>query len=412
MRLALFLLILILLVSLRFVFSYSAYRPYREGETVHLTTTLLREPDNDSAIQKLTITPTNREGLYIRMPAYPKFGFGESIEIIGAVTKKTVGQTTLSFVTNPQVTKISTLQSSLLSPLAAIRQQLIQLYSESLPPIGASLLLGITFGIKQHMPKEFVLSLQQTGVVHVIAASGMNVTMTASFFSSLFGLFFKRQQALLLSVVSILLYAVLAGLEPSIVRATLMGGSVFLAQIYGRQYLALYVLGLTGLSMALYDPSIVGDVGFQLSFVATLGILYLKPLFALLEKKVQILKKIVIFDDITTTLAAQLSTLPILLFHFGSYSLTSILVNGLVLWMVPLLMILGGIGGLIGLLLPSIGKLVLYTSLPLLFVFEQIVRFFSQWSWQMSVTPNWFVVAGYYLLLAAGVLLFKQKVRK
>ena len=102
--------------------------------------------------------------------------------------------------------------------------------------------------------------------------------------------------------------------------------------------------------------------------------------------------------------------MPILLANFGTYSLYSVLVNALVLWVVPVLMIVGGLGAIAGLVLRPLGQLLIYLCYPLLLYFESVVNFFgkiggvvliSNFPWQISV--------GYYCLLLCFLILFKKK---
>src|SRR3989344_9386531 len=130
-----------------------------------------------------------------------------------------------------------------------MRGKFIDLFNRVLPINYSSLLLGITFGIKEKMTDNFLNNLRITGVMHVIAASGMNVTLFGGFITAVFSFFLKRQLALLLSIFGILFYVVLAGFEPSIIRAAIMGILVFSAQILGRQRLSSYGLILAGYLM-------------------------------------------------------------------------------------------------------------------------------------------------------------------
>ncbi len=156
-------------------------------------------------------------------------------------------------------------QNFILVITSSIRQRIISFLNKNLSPNLSGLLLGIVFGIKEGIPKDFFNDLRQVGVLHVIAASGMNVTMTAGFISSIFLLFLRRQIALIVTIFGILFYAVLAGGEASIVRASIMGIVVFAAQILGRQAWPAFILFLTGYIMLFWDPSLISDIGFQIS---------------------------------------------------------------------------------------------------------------------------------------------------
>lgn len=253
------------------------------------------------------------------------------------------------------------------------------------------------------MPKDFSENLKTTGVFHVIAASGMNVTLVGGFISSILTFFLKRQIAIALSVVGIMFYAVLAGLEASIIRASIMGILVFSAQIMGRQTLAVNGLFFAGFAMLFIDPTLISDIGFQLSFTATLGLI--------LIPKIRAIGKIgVIGDSVNTTIAAQIATLPILMANFGTYSIYSILVNGLILWTVPILMAIGGIGAMLGLIFVPLGQLIIYLSYPLLIYFEKIVEIFGKIGGVISISAlSWQFIAGYYCLLASILVVFKKK---
>ena len=198
-------------------------------------------------------------------------------------------------------------------------------------------------------------------------------------------------------------YAVLAGLEPSIIRASIMGILVFSAQILGRQTLAINGLFLAGYTMLLVDPTLISDIGFQLSFVATLGLV--------LILKIKAIGKIwVIGEGVNTTIAAQIATLPILLANFGTYSIYSILVNGLLLWTVPILMIIGGIGAILGLILMPLGQLLIYLCYPLLLYFETIVNIFGKIGGAITIESlSWQFILGYYCLLSSVLLILRKK---
>jgi predicted membrane metal-binding protein len=109
----------------------------------------------------------------------------------------------------------SNIFQSNLKNVNVLREKLITLFSKTLPSPSSSLLLGIIFGIKEQMPKDFNDNLRTSGVFHVIAASGMNVTLIGGFIGTLFAFFLKRQIAIGLSILGIMFYVVLAGLEKS-----------------------------------------------------------------------------------------------------------------------------------------------------------------------------------------------------
>ena len=238
--------------------------------------------------------------------------------------------------------------------------------------------------------------------MHVIAASGMNVTLVGGFVFYMFSYFLKRQRAIFLSVLIILFYAFLAGLQASIIRASVMAIIAFSAESLGKQKYSQYALFLTGFIMLIIWPQFLEDIGFQLSFMATLGILIIPSYISLGKNS--------FLGDLLTTVSAQIATFPIIVSNFGIYSLWSVIVNVLVLWTVPILMVLGGISAIISFVYPPLGAVILYLCIPLLAYFEKIVTFFSglggefliqNFPWQFSVS--------YYLFLLSLVIFFTQK---
>lgn len=410
----LLILFLLILLLIRFGFYYHNRSNYTNGQQLSVQTTLFTEPQIVGNFQKFSVRDTGGELIFITIPRFPAYHYADSMRIVGKIQKRVINSKKI--IWTMQFPKVEAVKKEKNTPIESglaatsfIRQKVISIFEETLPQTSSSLLLGIIFGIKQNIPSDFNNALRTSGVLHVIAASGMNVTLVGGFLSSFFVLFFKRQIALIASIIGIIFYAFLAGSEPSILRASIMGIAVFSSQILGRQSLAVYTLALAGFIMLFISPLLLHDIGFQLSFLATLGILYIKSgLDRVLEQKYLLSKLIEI--DVTTTISAQVATLPILFATFGQYSIISILVNGLVLWTIPTIMILGGIGAIAGLILEPIGKLFLYLSLPLLLYFEKVVVFFANFGGQITLEEfPLSLVVGYYCLLASAIAFLSKK---
>lgn len=402
---------LLLIFGLRFYLFYRNQPQHRSGEYLSFETRILSSPQFFSNQQRISVNLENGERIFITAPPYPQFSYGDSVGISGTLQRRVLENKKLILAMYfPKIEADKNAQNLLLAVTGFVRQKVTLFFEKNLPPISASLLLGIVFGIKENMPKDFTNDLRISGVLHVVAASGMNVTMVGGFLSAIFSFFLKRQYALLLSILGICFYALLAGLEPSIIRASIMGILAFLAQILGRQRLAAYSLFIAAYIMLFVSPSTLSDVGFQLSFMATLGLIVIRPIFDKNKKLKSLLNKSLVGEDVLTTVCAQASTMPILLANFGSYSFISVFINGLVLWTVPILMTLGGIGGLLGIIFEPIGAIFLYLSLPLLLYFQKIVSVFSQVFGTFTFTSfSWQLTVGYYLTLISLIIFFLQK---
>ncbi|HVY68211.1 MAG TPA: ComEC/Rec2 family competence protein, partial [Patescibacteria group bacterium] len=208
-----------------------------------------------------------------------------------------------------------------------------------LPEPEASLLLGILIGARKTLPQQVVDNFNDTGTSHIIAVSGFNITIIISSLAAgayLLG----RRASFYLSLACLLAFVVIAGASASVVRAALMGLLLLAALNIGRQYAIVPALFFAALLMLLQNPKILfWDVGFQLSFAATLGIIYFLPV---LQKTAEHWPELWgIKTLLLTTLAAIAATLPLILYTFGRLSLSAPLANILVLPAVPLTMLLG-----------------------------------------------------------------------
>jgi competence protein ComEC len=276
----------------------------------------------------------------------------------------------------------------------------------TLPSRDAGLLLGIILGVRDKIDTEYYQMLRNTGVLHVIAASGQNVSIAAALLFAICERLVKRKVALLFTSLGVLVYAVLTGFDPPIVRASVMAILAFAALFSGRQISSIYILLLTGWGMLFYQPEELADVSFQLSFLSTFGILTVKPLLdrVLIPRFLILLK-----EDIATTLSAQIATFPVMLASFGAYSLLSFPINIMVLWTVPVIMIFGGIGGLVSVFFVPLAKPFILLCEPFLAYFTGVVRFFSGLNLQISVENMPFLaLGGYYLILFAIVIRFRN----
>ncbi len=382
---------------------------YPDGEVITVTARLTTMPEQKGRVQAFSLRPDGYEPVYLSVPLFPEYTYGQILTVTGKVKLSGDEQKTFATMAYPAV-QVRENDSLLYGLIGFIREKVMGMYQETLPPTGASLLMGIVFGIKQGMPADFKDALSLTGVYHVVAASGMNVTLVAGAFIVIFGRIMRRQFALFLSIFGVFFYAFLAGFEPSIVRASIMGSIVFVSGILGRQHMALWTLGVTGYLMLFFNPLMLTDIGFQLSFLATLSILVLKPVMYRSQTSDSRLNDNLIVEDFRTTLAAQLGTLPVLLSAFGQVSFLSIIVNMLILWTIPILMFAGASSALLGFFYEPLGTFVAFFALPFLMYFEWIVLFFTRFDLAFVIeTVSWQMAVGYYLMLFSGAEWLKKR---
>ena len=212
--------------------------------------------------------------------------------------------------------------SSFMSAVYALRERLVQVVYRLFPDPEAGLLAGILLGVETGISPQVLEAFRVTGTAHIIAISGFNFAVVASLFVLVFGRLLGRWRGMLAAWLGIALYAALAGASASVVRSAIMGGVSIFAIRLGRRQSGLNSLAFVAAVMALFDPMILWDVGFQLSFMATLGlVLYAEPLsgwftgFASRWLPLVSARRLAqpVGDYLLFTLAAQVTTLPLML---------------------------------------------------------------------------------------------------
>lgn len=300
------------------------------------------------------------------------------------------------------------------------------------PQPQASLLSGILVGTKANIPKDFYNNLVKTATLHITALSGQNISLLIGFITFLFRPLGKKI-ASFITIITIIIFILFVGPSPSVVRAGIMGSLLMLSLIFGRQDLSIVSLFLTGMVMVLISPTLIFDLGFQLSFSATLGILLLissgakavaggadgrAPDSAQLststdgrETRDRTRRSVLvgIFVDLFSTLkkslfltlSAQLFTLPIILHNFGNLSLVAPLTNVLVLWTVPILMAGGFVVVFVSLLTFGLLNFLSWFLLPLLNWFILVVNLTASLPWsstKIEQFPLWLAFLYYAIL--------------
>ena len=234
--------------------------------------------------------------------------------------------------------------------------------NQILPEPHAGLLNGILFGTKATLSKELTNALVATGTLHIVALSGMNITILESLIGSTLLPVIGKRWASAATILLIIGFIWLVGPSPSVIRAGIMGSMALIATIFGKQRWGLFFFGLTAAVMLIIHPAWIGDLSFQLSALATLGLI----LFGGKKEGSH-----VIVDALRITLAAQVFTIPLIFFTFRRISLISPLTNVLIGWIIQPLTALGLVVAILG-----------WTWLPL----GQIVAWFAWVCLQYLIT--------------------------
>lgn len=258
---------------------------------------------------------------------------------------------------------------------------------------------GILLGSRSQLPDNIKQDFARTSTSHIIAVSGYNITIIAGIISWFFLLFMRRPLAFWFSIAGIVLFTIMTGAQASVVRAAIMGALVLLANREGRLSSPRNAIVLAGALMVLLNPTILRyDVGFQLSFAATLGLIYVSPI---IEKYFFKLPDYFnLRETLIMTASAQIFVLPLLLYYFKSLSVTSLPANIIVLPTIPFAMLLGFVSGIAGMILPVLGHLVGYFAWLLTGFELGVIKILAKPSWAaISIEFKWYMVVAAYVLI-------------
>jgi competence protein ComEC len=283
--------------------------------------------------------------------------------------------------------------------LIGVKHSIIGVYRSLLPSDTAALLGGLTFGVRGDFTADDKASMSLSGTTHLVALSGYNISILVIAVANLFRWWLPRRATFVVTIGIISLFVLMVGAEASVVRAAVMGVLALVAREAGRRYYFRNSVTLAAAAMALADPTIVtGSLGFQLSFASLLGLVYLEPLVGRLVRIDSRGESVLGWrESLATTLAAQLAVAPLLIEYFGSFSLTSLAANVLVLTTVPIAMLLGFLLGVLGLVLAPLAAMLAWLVQALLVYQLSVIRFFAAIRIPVPLpVGHWTLIAAYY----------------
>lgn len=378
---------------------------------------IIKEPDIREKNIKLTIKPEKIKGkVLVTTNRYPEYQYGDKLKITGNFKiplefedfnyKDYLAKDGIySVVYWPEIEILD--RENYRSPTAIIYAKILSFKNklresiyQNLSPPQSSILGAMILGDKSKISQEWKERLNYAGVRHLTAVSGMHVAILTSVLMALligFGLW--RQQAFYFAIILITLFIVMTGLQPSAIRAGIMGGLFLFAQYLGRLNSASRAVVFAGAVMLAQNPLLLRlDVGFQLSFLAMMGIIYLLPIFRSWFRKIP--NPFQFRNILAMTLSAQIFTLPILIYNFGYMSLVAPVTNVLILPLLPFIMISGFIFGLLGMLWQSLGWILSWPAWFLLTYLTKVVDWFSSQSFaSLTLEISWIWLFLLYLIL-------------
>jgi competence protein ComEC len=364
----------------------------------------------DKVSGKLLLTTLRGDNKYL-------YEYGEEIEVAGEINipkgrrnpggfdyKRYLMQSGISATIFARKENISIGSIKSINPIInygnKIRNNIINIIYKSLPKDQAGLLSGMLIGYRKGLSKEIQEAFSDAGLMHTMAVSGAHVSFLII---PLLFIFRKLRAKKVISNVFIicilLMFLSITGFQPSVVRAVIMASLVLLGQIFWRESDVYTSISLAAIVLLICNPFNLFNVGFQLSFAATISIVMLhksiKNIFT--WKHMPSLIK----DILSITISAQIGVLPITAFYFNKISLISIISNVLVTPLLQVVSILGYIMVITGQLSIGLSKLVGYLNCPLLTLILLVTKICSSFKFACIkvITPKVIFIITYYFIV-------------
>lgn len=409
---------LFIIVGSFYYFSYEAYqiesaRIVFDKEIVFKGVVVKAAPQSNSQKLAVELVSPLTGKISVQTRPFPKFNYGDLVEFKGIV-KMPLSDFAVSLSKDgilavsefPQTKLIAANQGNFIkSALFSFKERIVKVFQKVLPGEQAAFLSGITLGERAEFSKEFKQQMSQSGTTHLVALSGYNISILVLVVAGALSYLFSKRICFWLTLAVIIGFVLMTGAEASVVRAAIMGSIVLLASQVNRAYSFRNIIAFAAFLMVLVNPKVlVFDVGFQLSFLALLGIVYFSPAI----KKFFKIKKDGGFlswkENLLTTLSAQIFVAPFLISYFGKFSLLSLLANLLILSAIPLTMALGFIIGGVGLVFYPLA-LVFGWFIGIILSYEiSIIKIFGKFDFlQINALSVWAIVA-YYIFLVGFII--------
>jgi competence protein ComEC len=419
-------------------------RAYNDKGIVEIQGMVSEEPDIRDTLCLLTFSASeivvNGETkeisgtALIRVPRYPAYRYGDVLNVTGKLETPEpfdnfdykaylARQGIYSVVYYPKV-EVSG-QGQGVKPLQwiySLRERLAASLARALPEPQGSLAQGILLGLRGNIPDYLNDAFSRTGTAHILAISGLNISIVIAMFLSLGVLLFGRQRSLYiwLALAFTWLYTLLAGMNPPVIRAAIMG-SLFLIAVYlGRQGSAIIALAFAAAVMVGIQPQLLWSVSFQLSFLAMVGLILFYPYFqawgrkgvALLFRNREkiVLAASIITDGFAASLAAILAVAPLIAYNFGIVSLVGLPATFFSLPALPFIIVTSALVAFMGLLVSLAAQVLGWLAWLFLSYFVLLVQGFDALphaSLRVTTISTWQVL-GYYAILA-GVIAFLNR---
>lgn len=366
--------LLITLFAFRLVYDLSIANHFQGGQKVKLEFCLFSEPYIYPSGQYFYYQ-NHFQTIKIKLAETKKFDLGDCLQIVGKIDKCQNSSRAKWCLLNPSKNiftrgkNLNFYLSDLVKKFISFRKNLAQPILKNLTYPEADLLTGIVLGRQEKLDKKFFRQLQKSGTLHIIVASGYNLTVVGQKPAEYLGFLVGFYPGIILGIVLIWVYIGIAGFQVPVVRAGVMLTFLMLAKLVGRKADQMRVLVFSIWLMLMLKPDLLINISFQLSVAALLGLVLGRKIFTSEDKSW-------LSQILTETISAQLLVMPLLIFHFRKISLLAPISNAFIVPLIPILMFLGILAIAIS-WLSSLSKIVLFFTYPLLWWMVMVIKFFA-----------------------------------
>lgn len=404
-------------------------RPFegKMGEEIELKGEVVREPDKRENMMLLTFEEgVTKAKILLTVSPFETVEYGDFVKVKGKLTKPKNFETDslrefdyINYLLKegityqmfyPEVEVLSPDEGNyFVSKLYIIKNFFLHKLAQVIPEPEVSLLGGLLLGAKQSLGGEWLENFRRSGVIHMVVLSGYNIAVVGR------GVSLALLRLPILTQVLgtggwIFALVLMAGAGAATVRAGLMAAVALIAIAFHQPYSAGRALVLVGIGMVWWNPLIlIHDLGFQLSFISTFGLIYFSP----------IIKKYLnwcpehfgLRELLATSLAAQVAVSPWLVYQMGEFSLVALPANILIVLLVPYVMGLGFLAGLFSIVWPFVAQVVAYPTYLILAYQLKLTELFGSFKFAVATFPKFplTLTIGFYILIFALYFRFKKK---
>ena len=379
----------------------------KEKEEISIEARIIVEPILKNNYQRIIIPY-----LAIYTEKMPRYHYGDIIQIKGIIQplenfRSYNSQLVIGSLSYPEIKLISLGKNSIRGIAISFKKKIMQLLQKVMPEPQAGLLISLLFGDKENLADSLEKNIQKTGLSHLIVTSGLHLSILTKILSSLLGIlcvgdFFF----LVISCFFLLFFSFMVGLTPSIIRAAIMAFLLILSRFSFRLYNSLNALLFTGIAMIWFNPFLLFyDLSFQLSFLATTGILLFYPIWSQArfwqQDVFNNLGGKIIKETAISCFAASILVTPWLIYLFYNFSLIAPLANIILVPFVPLILGGGFIIALTCFIFYPLGLFLGFWFNLLLACFIKIISLFANLPWATILIPfdlRWLIVPYYFLV--------------